>query len=369
MRALVPDEGRRTKDEGRPAEIASSSLTDNHQPTTINPQPFRIPHSEALVFAGLIVLSLITHLAFLDQIPWRLHFDEGFAYFEAMRFYRGPAIPLFTTTWANTSLPSLWFGIEGLLLQITGPTLAGVRLSVALAGALTVIPVYGIGRLLAGRMEATLAAFAMVVSAVYVHYSRVSILNVTTALAWAVCFYFLLKGLGSRRPGDFVWAGLAAGLSMYTYYGTRLLPVLLVIFFAYLLIFHFKAAREQLGHFALVGIGFLAGFGPLVGYFILNPIMWTSRSLRELTINSFPTTWALLIADVRTLGSLLRKDFLGLGVMPSMDGVYWAPFLLPLEAALLVVGGGILIWRWRQPASFLVLLWGIGVILTGGTPD
>ena len=53
-------------------------------------------------------------------------------------------------------------------------------------------------------------------------------------------------------------------------------------------------------------------------------------------------------------------------MIAGQDNVYFAPFLLPWEAALLVLGVGVLAWRWRQPASFLVLLWGFGVVLTGG---
>src|SRR5207248_4475994 len=132
-------------------------------------------------------------------------------------------------------------------------------------------PVYGLARLVAGRAAAALAAFVMATSPVAIHYTRVSIINMTTGFCWAVCFYFLLKGMRSRRPGDFVWAGLAAGTSMYTYYGTRLLPYLLLVYVGYLLIFHFRAFRERIGHFALMGIGFLVGFGPLIGYFNQNP--------------------------------------------------------------------------------------------------
>ncbi len=348
-------------------ETEEVATTEETEAAPAIPATLAWTRSEIFVFAGLVALSLVTHLVLLDQLPWRLHFDEGFAYLEVMRYYRGPAISLFTTTWAGTGLPSLWFGIEGLLMHITGPSLAGVRLGVALAGALTVVPVFGLGRLLAGRIGAMLAAFAVAVSAVYVHYSRVSIINVTTGLAWAVCFYFLVKGLRSRRPGDFVWAGLAAGLSMYTYYGTRLLPYLLLVFLAYLLIFHFKASRERLGHFALVVVGFVAGFGPLIGYFMLNPQMWAGRGISQLNIPpGIPTSWDGIVADWNVLAPLLWKDFLGLGVIPGRDTVYYAPFLLPIEAAMLVIGAGVLVWRWRQPASFLVLLWGLGVILTGG---
>ena len=323
---------------------------------------------ERIAFGALILLSLITHLAFLSDIPWRFHFDEGFAYIEMMRFYQGPPISLFTTTWEGTGLPSLWFGIEGLLAHLTGPTLAGVRLSVAIAGALTVVPVYLLARLEWGRLAGIIAAFAVAVSAVYVHYSRISILNITTPLAWAVCFYFLLKGLRTARPTDYMWAGLAGGLSMYTYYGTRLLPYLLAIFFLYLLVFHFRVMRRQLGNLALAVVAFLAGFGPLLGYFTLHPETWIARGLSTLNVPAtIPTTWDALIADWNILAPIAWQNFLGLSVLPGKDTVYYAPFMLAPEAALTVLGLGLLALRWRrQPSAFLLLLWLLSSIFLGG---
>ena len=206
-----------------------------------------------------MALSLITHLAWLGDIPWRFQYDEIIAYHETMRFYEGPVIPLFTTTWWGTSLPTLWFTIPAGLMHLFGPHLASVRGGVALVGALTVIPVYGLARLSWGKLAAIIAGFAVAVSAVYIHYSRVSINNVTTGFWWACCFFFMLRGLKTRRPGDFAWAGLFGGTAMYTYYGTRLLPLLLLAFMGYLLVFHLRDLRERIGHFALLGVGFVVG--------------------------------------------------------------------------------------------------------------
>jgi len=47
--------------------------------------------------------------------------------------------------------------------------------------------------------------------------------------------------------------------------------------------------------------------------------------------------------------------------------MYYAPLLLAAEAALLVLGVALLVWRWRHPAAFLLLLSGLGVIFVGGT--
>jgi 4-amino-4-deoxy-L-arabinose transferase-like glycosyltransferase len=322
---------------------------------------------EAAIFLGLIALSLVTHLAYLDAIPWRFHFDESYAFTEAMRYYNTPALSLFTTTWHETSLPSLWFAFAAGLMHFAGTGLGGVRFGVALIGACLVIPVYGLARLVWGRTAAVLAACGPAISAVAIHYSRVSINNITTAFFWTVCFYFLLRGLRSRRPGDFVWAGLAAGTSQYTYYGTRLLPVLLLVFVVYLLVFYRRALQERVGHFGLLALGFLAGFGPLLGYFLQHPTMWASRSLYFLDVPAeIPLTWDGWVRDWNILAPLAWLNFLGLSVVPGRDTVYYAPLLLAPEAVLLVLGLGVLGWRWRQPAAFLLLLAAFGVVMTGG---
>jgi hypothetical protein len=47
--------------------------------------------------------------------------------------------------------------------------------------------------------------------------------------------------------------------------------------------------------------------------------------------------------------------------------MYFAPLLLVPEAALLVLGFALMVWRWKHPAAFLMLLSGLGVLFVGGT--
>jgi 4-amino-4-deoxy-L-arabinose transferase-like glycosyltransferase len=324
--------------------------------------------AEIIIFGGIVALALFTYLTALNDIPWRFHYDEAIAYDEAMRFYRGPQISLFTTTWWGTSLPSMWFAVSGMLIHLAGTGLGGVRLGVALVGSLTVIPLYGLTRLIAGRTTAALAAFALATSPVAIHYSRTSINNVTAAFFWTLCFYFLVRGLRSHRMSDYAWAGLVGGLSMYVYYGTRLLPYLLLAFAAYMAVFHFRAFRARIGHLAIVAVGFIVGFGPLLAYFFKNPNMWAGRGLEQLNVREIvPTSWDVLATNWNILYPLAWRNFLGLSVLPSGDHVYWGPLLSPVEAVLFLLGVGALVWRWRHPAYFLVLLWGAGVLFVGGT--
>jgi hypothetical protein len=112
----------------------------------------------------------------------------------------------------------------------------------------------------------------------------------------------------------------------------------------------------------------VVGFGPLIGYFVMNPTMWAARGLSAMNVPAvIPTTWEAIVSDWNVLAPLAWQNFLGLSVLEGRDTVYWAAFLLPWEAALVALGVGLLVWRWRQPGAMLVLLWGCGVVLAGGT--
>jgi len=319
---------------------------------------------EIVVFVGIVTLTLVTRLSWLGQIPWRVDPNEFIAFGDSLHYYRDPpTMSMFTTTWMGTSMPSLWLTFEGWLMRWMGTDLAGVRAWSALMGALTVVPIYGLARLAWGRIAAVLASFGFIFTAVSIHYSRTSFPNTGTPLGWACSFYFLLRGLRSRRPLDFALSGVVAGLSLYTHHSSRLLPYLLVAFTGYMLVFHFKDFRTRIGHFALVVVGFVIGFGPLLAYFGLNPKMWAGRGMDHLLIPPVvPTTWDAIVADWLIISAELWQNFLSLTVVSARDTFYFAPFMLPAQAVLLMMGLGVLVWRWRQPASFLFLLWGLSVI-------
>ena len=68
-----------------------------------------------------------------------------------------------------------------------------------------------------------------------------------------------------------------------------------------------------------------------------------------------------------TLWPLIQQNLLTFSTLPANDSVYFGPLLMPLEAALLVLGTALLIWRWKHPAAFLMLLAGASVLFIGGT--
>jgi 4-amino-4-deoxy-L-arabinose transferase-like glycosyltransferase len=323
---------------------------------------------ELAVFVGIVITAFATRLWDLADFPYTIHPDEILEGRNALiEYINGPGPSVFSTVWDGIDLPALWFiGITA-SLKIGGLTMVALRLPAALLSMLVVLPVYGLLRGVWGRAAAIAGASILAFSASNVHYSRVTASNSVTAFFWALCFFFVLRGLRLRRPADWALAGLAAGLSEYSYYGTRLLPFILLAFVAYLLLFHWRRARQYLAQFGLMALGYLVGFGPLLAYFFGHPGLYFGRGQGVLTWNHIPASWADLQLMWNTLWPLFATNLLTVSTIRANDTVYWAPLLLPFEAALLALGFAILCVRWRHPAAFLILLAGLGALFVGGT--
>ena len=324
---------------------------------------------EAAVVASLVVLALVLRVWDLRNVPFNIYPDEVMTGVVAERAYlNGPtAAPLFSTLWSDVELPALWFAIVAGALKAGGIGLAVVRLPAALFGAATVLPFYALMRNVWGRVAAIAGASIMVFSAANVHYSRMALNNITTPFFWATCFFFIVRGLRSRRITDWALAGLAAGVSEHFYYGTRLLPFILIAFVVYLLVVHWSEARDYVVHIGALVLGYLIGFGPLLSYFMTHRDLYYGRGASLMTWNHIPISSQDFQKMWNTLWPIMSDNLLGISTRSAQDIMYFAPLLLVAEAALLLLGVALLIWRWRHPAAFLLLLSGFGVLLVGGT--
>jgi dolichyl-phosphate-mannose-protein mannosyltransferase len=280
----------------------------------------------------------------------------------------GPRPSVFSTVWSGIDLPAFWFWIVAVFLKVGGTSLSMLRLPAALFGAATALPLYGLIRGTWGRCAAITGTAIMAVSVSNVHYSRLGLNNIVTQFFWATCFFYLLRGLRSRQPSDWALAGLAAGLSEYFYYGTRLLPFILLVFIFCMLAVHWQQARHYASSFLLLAGSYFVGFGPLLFHFIRNRNLYLGRGASLLTwLPHIPTSFVDLQNAWNTVWPVFSENLLGISTHSSQDIIFYAPLLLPAEAALLVLGVALLLWHWRHPAGFLMLSSSLGVLLVGGT--
>jgi hypothetical protein len=334
-------------------------------------RPSRWPIAEIALVAGLFVVALLTRVWSLTNFPDNIYPDEIMTGTVATRAYISPTgspPSVFSTLWSGIDLPALWFWIIAVFLRLGGTSLAMLRLPAALFGATTILPLYGFIRGTWGRYAAVTGTAAMAFSVSNVHYSRLAINNIVTQFFWVTCFFFFVRGLRSRRPSDWALAGLAAGLSEHFYYGTRLLPFILAAFMVFLLVVHWKQARQYASGFLLVAGSYFVGFGPLLLHLIRNPNLYLGRGASLLVWSPhIPKSFTDIRTAWKTVWPVFSENLLGISTHSSQDIIFYGPLLLPAEAALLVLGVALLLWHWRHPAAFLILASGLGVLLVGGT--
>ncbi len=154
---------------------------------------------------------------------------------------------------------ALYHILNGAMLAFFGPSVAGIRLLSAILGTLTVPLTYLVGRRLFGRPVGFLAAALLAVSFWSLMYSRVGIRHISLPVFILPAFYFFLRGLDigggreadhqPRRPEghrrDFLLAGLFMGLGFYTYFASRGIPLILLVFCLYLLLFQRHRLRRR----------------------------------------------------------------------------------------------------------------------------
>jgi hypothetical protein len=323
------------------------------------PRPGR---REMLMVAGLFAGALLLRAVGLEQLPSNLSGDEGSVGLDAVRYLQGTADNPFRVGWF--SFPSLYFWVQSLAIALLGQTTAALRVTSALAGALTVLGVYALGRVMFGRLTAALAAGFMAVFHFHVHFSRIGLNNIWDGLFAVTAVAGLWHGwrTGGRVP--FLVAGLALGLGLYFYVTIRVLPLLLLAWIIVAALLDRDAFRKRRGDLLAMMAAALVVALPLLLYFQANPNEFQAPLQRVTILDGWlaaqPGSPLLIV-----LGQM-RDTALGFTYLP-LRLLYdaGAPLLLPISAALFTLG---LLWALVHfdLRHLLLLLPLVAVVVLGG---
>ncbi len=321
---------------------------------------------EGLIFVSIVAAAFATRLYDLGELPFAIHPDEILTGRNAINAFINGNVSPFITVWSGINLPALWFAAVAASLDHLGHSLTALRVPDAVLGATASIPLYAFLRESWGRVAAAFGAALFATGASSVHYSRVTLNNHVATLFWIACFYFSARGWRTGRAAPWVMAGVMGGLAEHTYYGTRLLPFVLVAFFVYLLVLDRRSAARTLGSLLWLGAGYVAAFGPLLAHHLKTPGSYLGRGVGVLTLRSVPFDGSAVLGAASKILALTADNLLAVSTVPDNSSHYWAPLLRTPEAALLSIGVLLLVWTWRHPPAFLLLLSGAAVIFVGG---
>jgi 4-amino-4-deoxy-L-arabinose transferase-like glycosyltransferase len=288
---------------------------------------------------------------------------------EAIRILKGEVTNFFDTGWS--SQPNWSFVPTAVMELIFGKDIVAIRMASAVAGTLAVLFVYLYGREMFNPAIALLAGAFLATMPYHLHFSRVGVANIVDSLVSAAMFWLLARGINRDDARYYYTAGAVAGLSIYTYAGTRLVLILAALTFLFLILRQRRYLPTHWKHlFAFAGGTFISA-APQAAYFARHPDIFMGRFGQE---GIFFNGWlASQVATTgRSMGDILLSQFTRttlVFIASAAPGNFFnspEPYLTVIGSVLFLLGMAYAFAHLLEPRYFILLIWFWTVILFGG---
>jgi len=300
---------------------------------------------------ALVVVALCVHWIGVDwEVTGRYYRDEGIYYAAANNINEGELFPksfiyghlpyyLYAVVlWIQSLFPVAMARIVGALFGVSHEVDVSwilVRGLNTTLGALTVVPVFVMGRRIAGLWAAGLGSLLIIFSPIYNEITRLIISDVPSAFFAAVCLMFVALLLDEERWLPYLGAGVAAALAAASKYPAGVVVVAIVgIWMAWRI-----RSRNWSWHLLAAGLVSLGTFLLVMPAFLAH------------TEEVFVGQGKDLLFGFRQYG---RGGWIG--VMPESNAMWYAGQLMAsfgLPAILLGLCG----WPWLARESRRRLVW------------
>jgi len=319
-----------------------------------------------LLVAAIAFLLRLFHLA---SIPLDVHGDFASIGLGAREILEGHVSAFFATGWVD--LPWAAFLQPALTMRIFGDDLFGMNMEAVIAGTATVIGIYLLAKtLFEERSVALVAAAISAIGYADIHFSRV--VAYIDPVPWIVFgFYFLFEGLKSARGAMFGLSGVSLAIGFEMYYSGRLAVVVIVLFLAYLGVFHTRLLLRRWRGFLLFLAAAVLTTGPLLLFHLrhFDSFMDRTRQVYVLTpgnvthlLHKYNTTSVARMMLEQSWRSLLTFGYTS---DSSTQFGFAHPMVNPALAPLVVLGLAVGARRFRHPGYALLVIWFVTALVLG----
>lgn len=225
----------------------------------------RSSHRYLIVLTAILLVAAAFRIVHLGSAPPGLQHDEVFHAHDAFTVRQGNT-PLWFSS--NAGNEPLYIYLMAASTALVGDNVLGIRLTAGLAGLLTIVFTYRWARLAYGERIGLLAAALLAVSFWPVWMSRVGLRVVTLPPLVALTSWLYTRALRSggptaRRLWRFALAGIALGLTLYTYPAAFAAPLVFAALAGYLLVFRFDLFKRTLAGQAAFWLAAVLAYAPL----------------------------------------------------------------------------------------------------------
>ncbi len=320
----------------------------------------------AAVFVGALLLRGIA----TAQFPWLLTGDEASGGLSALEFVNGERNNIFGLAWF--SFPAFYFYLQSISIRLLGQTTEALRITSALAGAMTVLALYWFLKQAFGRWVALTGSILLAASHFHIHFSRIGLNNIWDGFFVAFISGSFWWGWSKNSRIGYVLAGLGFGLAQYFYASSRLLFLLFPVWLAFSAARDWSGVRARLSHLTIMALSALVITLPLAMFYLghipdffapMSRVSFLGETLRSEVLTTGKTAAELLASQFITSARAFTSANLRHWYVPE------TPMLLPLSATLFLMGVVLLFLNFRKPAELWLILWLAAAIVIGALSE
>jgi hypothetical protein len=232
-----------------------------------------VPWLEVGGVAFLTLVAFGARAVDLVDEPSPFSGDEGNFGIQAIEVLDGVRRNMFATG-APFGQPAMYYWLVAGFYKVLGVGVLATRLPSVLFG-ITMVPLlYLLLREQFDRRIAFIGAAFLAVYHFHIHFSRVGLNNMSAAWIAVACLYFAARANRTQSALAFGLAGALAGLSFYSFVAARAVPLVLALYFGWVILFNWRFLRDNIGNFLVLVVGFVVVAAPQAIYFNHVPDDW-----------------------------------------------------------------------------------------------
>jgi len=310
---------------------------------------------------GILALAALVRFWGLDSLPFGTWYDEAENGLVALRILEEPNyLPLYEP---RVNSAGHYLLLLAGSLRLLGRSTWALRSVSALMGTASVAAGYLVGREMLSRRAGLVFAFLLAVSRWSINFSRIGMYNVATPLFELVVLGFLLRGLRRRRFFDLALAGVGLGLGLVFYVGFLPFPLVIAVFLVHTALSERKVLSRSWRGLMVLALALLLTLGPVAQYSYLQRDDFWERTGKTSILKGKTVEQALPAIGQSAAKHILMFNYGG--DRYGRHNLSGEPMLDPLSGALMVLGVGLCVWRWRRPRALLLPVWLLAMLLPG----
>jgi hypothetical protein len=296
-----------------------------------------------MLFA-ILLAAFMLRISNIENIPSSIYPDEAQNGVDAQQANATGEYKWFYES--NNGREGLFINIQAMSIKFLGNTTFALKLPSIIFGTLTVLGVFLlVYEIFQSYIAALIGAYFIAFSYWAINFSRIGFRAIMVPLILTFAFYFIFRGLRTKKYSDFIIGGLIYGLGIHTYIAFRVSPLVLIVLLAALIMTRKNFVREYWKLVFVFAVAmFLTAAPMLLDFFVWHPEHYTSRTSEVSVLNPNVNHGHLFRVLTKTIGLSIQKYF-AMGDLNMRHNYSGHPLLNPLVGLAFLLGLVYMLWE------------------------